>query len=90
MVEELDTELLKIEVRKICESLEELRNFGLGDKKLNSWCKSYFDSKKKTLIDIFMKKYVKKKSLNDELTFVVISKEDELLSQVMSVVDSST
>lgn len=57
---------------KICKCIEELKNYGQVEKKINKWCISYFDTKKRNLIDIFMKKMIVTRSLNNLIVYQAI------------------
>jgi hypothetical protein len=53
------------------------------DKKVNNWCYKYFIAKKKGLIDIFMRKINTKKSLNNEIVYVMINYPDKILQKLL-------
>lgn len=71
---------------KICISLKELKSVDSAEKKIHKWCKNYFDEKKKDLIDIFMKKINKKKSLKDEVIHLVIFEKDIILDRLSKAI----
>lgn len=62
---ENDQEIWKKDVQRICSCLKELVSYGISEKNVNKWSYSYFQQKKKGLMEIFMKRKVLKKSLSD-------------------------